>query len=65
MDHVCTHVLNLDLVDIGHNVSTTARPMVSCNPVEKDSNCLMLWLCNLYILGNVPCLCPTKFFFSF
>ena len=34
-DHVCTHVPHLDLVDFGQNVSTTARLMVSCNPVKK------------------------------
>ena len=35
MDHVCTHVPHLDLVDFGQNVSTTARLIVSCIPVEK------------------------------
>ena len=33
MDYVCTHVSHIDLVDIGHNVSATARPMASCNPI--------------------------------
>ena len=42
MDHVCTHGPHLDLVDFGQNVSTIAKLMVSCNPVEKNSNCLML-----------------------
>ena len=35
MDHVCTHVHHVDLVDFGQNVFTTSRLMVSCNPVEK------------------------------
>ena len=42
MDHVCTYVVHLDLVDIGQNVFAIVRLMVSCNPIEKDSNCLML-----------------------
>ena len=54
MDYVCTNVSNLDLVDIGHNVSATARPMASCNPIQKDLNHLMLWLHNLKIIKNVP-----------
>ena len=33
MDYVYTHVSHIDLVDIGHNVSATARPMASCNPI--------------------------------
>ena len=35
MDHVCTHVHHLDLVDFGQNVFTKSRLMVSCNPIEK------------------------------
>ena len=29
MEHVCTHVLHLDTVDIGQNVSATVRLMVT------------------------------------
>ena len=42
MDHVCTYVPHLDLVEFGQNVSKLARLMVSCNLVEKNSNCLTL-----------------------
>ena len=35
MDHVCTHVPHLDLVDIDQNMSATARLMVTCNPIKK------------------------------
>ena len=65
MDHVCIHVPHLDLVDFGQNVSTTAGLMVSCNPVKKNSSCLMLRLHKPYILKNVPHFCPGKFFFHF
>ena len=63
MDHVCTHVPHLDLVDIGQNVCTTARSMVSWNPALKDLNCLLLGPQNPKILGNVPHFCPVKIFF--
>ena len=63
MDHVCIHVPHLDLVDIGQNVSATVRLMVSCDPIKKDSNLLMLWPPNPKILGNVPRFYPSKFFF--
>ena len=35
MDHVCIHVPHLDLVDIDQNMSTTARLIVTCDPVKK------------------------------
>ena len=35
MDHVCTHVPHLDLVDIDQNMSATARLIVTCDPTEK------------------------------
>ena len=35
MDHVCTHVLHLDLVDMDQNMSTTARLIIICDPVKK------------------------------
>ena len=63
MDHVCTHVSHLDLVDIGQNVSATVKLMGSCNPVKKDSNHLMLQPWNPKILGNVPRFHPSKIFF--
>ena len=65
MDHVCTHVPHLDLVDIGQNVSATVRLIVSSDPVENDSNCLTLWPRNPKILGNMPHFHPGKFFFHF
>ena len=64
MDHVCTHVPHLDLVDIGQNVSTTVRLMGSCDPVKKDSKHLMLWPQNPKIFRNVPHFHPSKNFFS-
>ena len=62
MDHVCTHVPHLDLVDIGQNVSATARPMGSCDPIKKDSNPLTLQPQNSKIPGKVPRFCPGNFF---
>ena len=35
MDHVCTHLLHLDLVDITQNMPATARLIVTCDPVKK------------------------------
>ena len=35
MDHVCTHVPHLDLVDIDQNMSATARLIVTCDPMKK------------------------------
>ena len=35
MDHVCTNMPNLDLVDIDQNMSATARLIVTCDPVKK------------------------------
>ena len=63
MDHVCTHVHHLDLVDIGQNVSATDRLMVTRDLVEKDSNRLMLWPQNPKIFRNVPRFRPSKIFF--
>ena len=36
MDHVCTHVPHLDLVDIGQNMSTTDRLMGTLNIMKKN-----------------------------
>ena len=63
MDHVCIHVLHLDLVDIGRDMSTTVRLMGTPNPMKKFSNQPTLQLRNPYILGNVPRFCPGKNFF--
>ena len=63
MDHVCTHVPHLDLVDIGRNMSTTDRLMGTLNPMKKFSNRLMLQPRNPKIHRNVPCFCPDKYFF--
>ena len=63
MDHVCTHLSHLDLVDIGQNVSVTVSLMGSCDPIKKDSNPLMLWHRSPKLLGNVPHFCPGKKFF--
>ena len=63
MDHVCTHVSHLDLVDIGQNMSTTDRLMGTLNPMKKISNCLMLRPWNPEIHGNVPHFHPNKHFF--
>ena len=63
IDHVCTHVIYLDLVDIGQNISTTVRLMVTRDLVEKDSNCSTPRPWNPKILGNVPCFCPGEKFF--
>ena len=35
MDHVCTHVPHLDLVDIDQNMLATARVIVTCDPIKK------------------------------
>ena len=59
------HVTHLDLIDIDQKVFPRARPMVTCNPVEKNSYHLMLQSHNLYILGNVPLFHPGKNFFPF
>ena len=63
MDHVCTHVSHLDLVDIGQNVSATVRLMATRYLIEKDSNHSKLQPQNPKILGNVPRFHPGKFFF--
>ena len=63
MDHVCTHVPHLDLVDIGQKVSATVRLIGSCDPIKKDSNRLMLQPQNPKILRNVPRFHPGKSFF--
>ena len=34
MDHVCTHVPHLDLVNIDQNMSAIARLIVTCDPVK-------------------------------
>ena len=36
------YIPHLDLFDIGHNVSASVRLIGSCDPIEKDSNRLML-----------------------
>ena len=63
MDHVCTHVPHLDLVDIGWNMSTTDRLMGTPNPMKKFSNRSMLQPWNPKIHGNVPRFLPNKNFF--
>ena len=63
MDHVCTHVPHLDLVDFGRNMSTTDRLMGTPNPMKKFSNHSMLRPRNPKIHGNVPHFCPGKKFF--
>ena len=40
MDHICMHVLHLDLVDIDQNMSATARLIVTCYPVKNDATAL-------------------------
>ena len=62
MDHVCTHVPHLDLVDIDQNVSTTDRLMGTLNPMKKFSNRSTLQPQNPKIHGNVPCFHPNKIF---
>ena len=57
MDYVCTLVPHLYLVDIDQNMSTTAKLIVSCNPVKKIK---LLNATAPYILGNVSCFCPGK-----
>ena len=63
MDHVCTHVPHLDLVDIGQDMSATDRLMGTLNPMKKFSNHSMLQPQNPKIHGNVPCFCHDKIFF--
>ena len=63
MEHVCTHVPHLDLVDIGQDMSATVRLMGTPNPIKKISNHSMLQPWNPKILGNVPHFCPGKIFF--
>ena len=63
MDHVCTHVPHLDLVDIGQNVSARDRLMVTPNPMKKFSNRSTLQPQNPKIHRNVPRFCPNKIFF--
>ena len=63
MDHVCTHVPDLDLFDIGQ-MSATVRLMGTPNPIKKFSNQSMLQPRNPYILGDVPRFCPVKQFFT-
>ena len=63
MDHVCTHVPYLDLVDIGQDMSATVRLMGTPNPIKKISNPLMLQPHNPYILRDVPHFRPVKIFF--
>ena len=36
MDHVCTHVPHLDLVDTDQNISVTARLIITYDPVKKN-----------------------------
>ena len=63
IDHVCTYVPHLDLVDIGQNVSATDRLMGTLNPMKKFSNRSMLWPWNPKILRNVPLFHHGKIFF--
>ena len=63
MDHVCTHVPHLDLVDIGQNMSATDRLIGTPNPMKKFSNHSTLRPQNPKIHGNVPQFRPRKNFF--
>ena len=63
MDHVCTHVPHLDLVDIGQTMSATDRLMGTPNPMKKFSNHSMLCPRNPKIHGNVPRFRPDKIFY--
>ena len=63
MDHVCTHVPHLDLVDIGQDMSTTVSLMGTPNPMKKFSNRSMLRPQNPKIIKNVPRFRPSKIFF--
>ena len=63
MDHVCTHVPHLDLVDIDQNMSAIDRLMGTLNPMKNFSNHSMLRPRNPKIHGNVPCFRPDKNFF--
>ena len=65
MDHVCTHVPHLDLVDIGRNMSARDRLMGTLNPMKKFSNRSMLRPRNPKIHGNVPSFHPNKNVFIF
>ena len=60
MDHVCTHVTHLDLVDISQDMSATVRLMGTPNPMKKYSNRSMLQPQNPKIHGNVPRFRPGK-----
>ena len=62
MDHVCTHVPHLDLVDIGQDMSATFRLMGTPNPMKKFSNRSMLQPRNPKIHRNVPRFLPGKIF---
>ena len=62
MDHVCTHVPLLDLVDISQDMSATVRLMGTPNPMKKLSNHSMLQPWNPKILRNVPRFCLSKIF---
>ena len=63
MDHVCTHVPHLDLVDIGQDMSATVRLMGTPNPMKKFSNRSTLRPRNPKIIENVPHFRPSKIFF--
>ena len=60
MDHVCTHVPHLDLVDISQDMSATVRLMGTPNLMKKFSNHSMLWPWNPKIFRNVSCFHPSK-----
>ena len=59
---LCTNMPHLDLVDIGQNMSTTVRLMVTPNPMKKFSNPSTLQPRNPKIHGNVPRFRPGKNF---
>ena len=63
MDHVCTHVPHLDLVDIDQDMSATVRFMGILNPMKKFSNRSTLQPWNPKIIKNVPRFRPSKNFF--
>ena len=65
MDHVCTHLPHLDLVDFGQNVSTIVRLMVSCNSVKKKFKLFDATPCNPTFSKMCPISALVNFFFHF
>ena len=65
MDHVCTHVLHLDLVDMDKNMSTTARLIIICDPVKKLNWLMLQPYKPIQSQKMCPVFCPGKKYFSF